>query len=162
MSSGIAFHMMISVLKRDDLVKFHGNIPHDIRICIFIDGHTRSRMRYENNVKTVLNTAFSNNFLDLTIDIDELKTKELIPIYTTQVFNDGSVEFKRTTYKRVVDEAVKDEIMKMIVENDVNMTDFKAFVKKYTNATDEDFNKYDETLLEALKIYISRRDEPAL
>ena len=102
------------------------------------------------------------DYLAISEYFDELKTKELIPIYTTQVFNDGSVEFKRTTYKRVVDEAVKDEIMKMIVENDVNMTDFKAFVKKYTNATDEDFNKYDETLLEALKIYISRRDEPAL
>lgn len=87
---------------------------------------------------------------------DNLKDRELIPIYNTQIHHDGEITFIRTTFKRNVLESVKDEIMKTIIEQNINIEDFKEYIRKYTEATDEDFEEYDETFLEALNIYLER------
>ena len=91
-------------------------------------------------------------------DFDELDPKELIPLYTIINYSDNSVEFKRLTFKRKIDESVKDEIMQVIMDNNIYMEDFKRFIGTYQKVSEEDFKAYDENLLEALRIYVNRRD----
>ena len=98
-------------------------------------------------------------YLAICDDFDELDAKEdIVPEYLCQVHNSGKVTFKRLDYKRRVKESTKDEIMKTIVENNINMEDFKAWVRTTQNATDEDFEEYNEDFLQILKIYVARRD----
>jgi|AntRauTorcE11897_2_1112592.scaffolds.fasta_scaffold00114_15 hypothetical protein len=91
-------------------------------------------------------------------DFDELDPKELIPLYTIINYSDNSVEFKRLTFKRKIEESVKDEIMQVIMDNNIYMEDFKRFIGTYQKVSEEDFKAYDENLLEALRIYVNRRD----
>lgn len=96
------------------------------------------------------------DYVAVSDHFDELTTQDIIPVYTTQIHSDGSVAFLRTTYKRVVPDSVKDEIMRTIMENAVNLADFKEFVLRYDNASEKDFTTYNEDFLEALLIYIDR------
>ncbi len=98
-------------------------------------------------------------YVAISDHFDELQTREHVPIYTTQINSEGCVKFIRTTFKRDVLDSVKDEIMRNIIENGVNVEDFKQYVLKYTKATEKDFAQYDETFLETLRIYIDRREQ---
>jgi hypothetical protein len=91
-------------------------------------------------------------------EFDELKSKDQIPTYTSQIHSDGVVEFVRTSFKRNVPDSIKDEIVATIMEKEVDLAKFKQFVLQFDNAKEEDFQEYDETFLEALLIYIDRRD----
>lgn len=103
-------------------------------------------------------------YLVLCPEFDELEEDEYIPLYHTTIFHDGLVvKFTRGSYKRKIKESVKEEIMKTLLENSVNFSDFKSYMIKCSpHATDEDFETYDETFLDALKIYIKRRDSDEL
>ena len=90
-------------------------------------------------------------------EFDELQSQEQIPTYTAQIHHDGHVTFLRTSYKRNVPESVKDEIMKTIMEHNVNLEDFKHYVLQFDpNTKEEDFTTYDGNFLEALLIYVNR------
>ena len=114
-----------------------------------------------------LTTTFNkdNNmieYLAISEDFDELESDELIPRYIVENFSDGSVRFKRASYKRKINEDIKDEIMNVIMGKNVNMEAFKAYMRRFTNATDEDFQTYNNTLLEALNLYVTKRENGQL
>ena len=48
--------------------------------------------------------------------------------------------------------------MQVIMDNNIYMEDFKRFIGTYQKVSEEDFKAYDENLLEALRIYVNRRD----
>ena len=100
-------------------------------------------------------------YLAICDEFDELDDDELVPEYLCQVTARGDVLFQRLDYKREVKEETKDEIMKTIIENNVNMEDFKAWVRTTQDASDEDFEEYNEDFLEILRIYVARREKGA-
>ena len=87
---------------------------------------------------------------------DELDDNEMVPIYHTQIFSDGEVVYKRIEYKKVVKDTVKDEIMQLIFQNNVNLEEFKAFVRTFSKADDKDFEEYDANFMGVLRIYLER------
>jgi len=99
--------------------------------------------------ESVLYLAISDHF-------DELESDELVPLYMSHYHTDGTVSFTRKEYKRQVSESTREQILNIMVENDVNLEKFKAWVRQSQNATDEDFKDLDDNFLEILKIYINR------
>lgn len=108
----------------------------------------------------------ANNELEVLLisnHFDQLQDDELIPTYFAVLRSNGSVEYERGTFDRIVPESVKDQIMQFIVENSVDMKAFKEYMMSCSrDATDEDFQVYDERFLEALRIYVNRRDKGGL
>ena len=100
-------------------------------------------------------------YLAICDEFDELEADELVPEYLCQVTTRGDVIFQRLDYKREVKEETKDEIMKTIIENNVNMEEFKTWVRTTQDAKDEDFEEYNEDFLEILRIYVARREKGA-
>jgi len=98
-------------------------------------------------------------YVAISEEFDALKSTEMIPEYVNQIHSDGSVTFVRKTFKRSIPDSVKDEIMRTIMSHKVDMDAFKSFVLQFNAATAEDFETYDESFLEALLIYIARRDK---
>lgn len=93
-------------------------------------------------------------------EFDELTEEEIVPIYHTMVDAADNVSFKRLTFAKKTKKEIKDEIMQMVFENNVNLEDFKNYVKKRdSNATDEDFKVFDEKFLDLLRIYVERKKE---
>jgi len=115
-------------------------------------------MRYLIIVRANLNPkADVIDCIAISEEFDELASQERIPMYTSQIHDDGHVTFLRTSYEKNVPESVKDEIMRVIIENNVNLEDFKKYVVQFdTNASEEDFTTYDENFLAALEIYVNR------
>jgi len=96
-------------------------------------------------------------YLAISDHFDELKSNEMIPEYGTRIHSNGDATFVRKTFKRQIPDSVKDEIMRTILKNKVDLDKFKEFVLRFNKtATDEDFETYDESFLEALLIYIDR------
>jgi hypothetical protein len=97
-------------------------------------------------------------YLAISDHFDMLDPNEdIIPIYLAQVHSDGSITFARQGYKKRVKESTREQIVHAMVDNNVNMDDFKAWVRKTQNAKDEDFKELDDNFLEILNIYINRR-----
>jgi len=93
-------------------------------------------------------------------EFDELEDDDIVPIYHTMIDSDNNVSFKRLTFTKKTKKEIKDEIMQLVFENNVNLEDFKAYVKKRDkNATEEDFKTYDENFLELLRLYVARKKE---
>jgi len=105
---------------------------------------------------TIVKDADIIEYLAISDHFDALKANEKIPVYTTQIHSDGHVSFIRTTFKVEISESTQTEIVKLILEHKVDLDKFKAFVLQYTKATEEDFTTYDDSFLEALRIYIAR------
>jgi hypothetical protein len=102
-------------------------------------------------------------YLLVSNKFDELSEDEHIPTYLATIFDDGTVKYDRATFSKKVKEETKDEIMKLMVQNAVDFKDFKKYMKSCSpQANDKDFETYDETFLEALRIYIHRRDQDAV
>jgi hypothetical protein len=101
--------------------------------------------------ESVLYLAISHYF-------DKLESDEIIPLYLSQYHTDGSVTFVRKDYKRAVTESTREQILQLMVENNVNMEEFKAWVRATQKATDDDFRNLDDNFLGILQIYIKRRE----
>lgn len=97
-------------------------------------------------------------YLAISDHFDELEPDEIIPLYLSQYHQDGTVTFLRKEYKRQVSESTREQIIHLMVENNVNMEDFKAWVRKTQRASDDDFKELDDSFLQILKIYINRRE----
>jgi len=100
--------------------------------------------------ESVLYLAISDHF-------DELSKEEIIPTYLSQYHADGSITFVRQDYRKKVSESTREQILQIMVEHNVNMEDFKSWVRKTQNAKDKDFKDLNDDFLEILKIYINRR-----
>ena len=96
-------------------------------------------------------------YLAISDHFDELSKEELVPEYLTQYHANGTVTFVRQGYKKRVRESTREQILQLMVENNINMEDFKSWVRKTQNAKDEDFKELNDDFLEILKIYINRR-----
>lgn len=104
----------------------------------------------------------SSEHLCICEQFDELESEEMIPMYRSQIHADGSVTFQRTSYKKKIPDSVNSEIVRVIMNEKVDLEAFKTYIKKFTKATDEDFEQYDEVFLEALNLYVYRRNNNEL
>jgi hypothetical protein len=100
--------------------------------------------------ESVLYLAISEHF-------DELSEEEIVPLYLSQYHNNGDVTFLRKEYKKRVSESTREQILQLMVEENINMEEFKAWVRKTQDAKDEDFKELDDDFLEILRIYINKR-----
>lgn len=93
---------------------------------------------------------------------DELESGEMIPMYRSQIHSDGSTTFQRISFKKKISDSVNSEIVRVIMNEKIDLEVFKAYCRKFTKATDEDFENYDEVFLEALNLYVHRRNNNEL
>ena len=104
----------------------------------------------------------SSEFLCVSDHFDELAGKEMIPQYRSRIHADGSVSFQRTSFKKKIPDSINSEIVRVIMNENVDLDAFKAYCRKYTKASDKDFEQYDENFLEVLNICVHRRNNDEL
>jgi len=72
MGGGIAFGMVIIIIKRDDFVQFVQHVPAHVRVGVFVYSDPGRGMGYKNRSDSVMNSVFGDFFLNLVCDVYEL------------------------------------------------------------------------------------------